>query len=455
MKRIAIMAGLLASVAVPAAAQLNIVQPLDSVALPVPNSPPQPGVAPNAEHLFGDWGGLRTRLENDGVFLSLDALTEFAGNVSGGVKQGSTFANQVAFGADIDWQRLAGVTGFSTHVIIVNRTGANDSNLFGDHLLPVQEIYGAGGSVGAHLVSAFVQEKLFDGRLDLAAGRMNVENDFASSPLYCNYMNNMLCGDPKALPGGDIGHSAYPDGVWGGRARVRVMPDTDIVAGIYQVSQGLYGDDWRTGFEFDNAQNSGVYVPVEIDYQPRLGASRLPGHYKIGFGYDSSTTFEDFSAALQPGVAARTHRGNTQVWLLADQMLVRQGPGDQDGIIALGGYIHNDPVNSVYADQFFVGALDRAFWAARPQDTMAILFNYNTVSGQLGKVEADEQELGLPFSNNATGVQTHEMVLEVNYNIHVWQGLIFQPDFQYVIRPNAQSNIHNAAVFGFRAHVWF
>ena len=136
-------------------------------------------------------------------------------------------------------------------------------------------------------------------------------------------------------------------------------------------------------------------------------------------------------------------------------MLVRQGPGDQDGIIALGGYVHNDPDNSVYADQFFVGALDRGFWAARPQDTMALLFTYNTVSGQLGKVQAQEQELGLPLSNGATGVQTHEMVLEANYNIHVYRGISFQPDFQYVFRPNAQSNIHNAAVFGFRAHVWF
>ena len=86
---------------------------------------------------------------------------------------------------------------------------------------------------------------------------------------------------------------------------------------------------------------------------------------------------------------------------------------------------------------------------------MALLFNYSAVSGQLGNVQAQEQELGLPFSNGATGVQTHEMILEVNYNIHVYRGLNFQPDFQYVFRPNAQSNIHNAAVFGFRANVSF
>ena len=39
-----------------------------------------------------------------------------------------------AFSADIDWQRLAGVTGLSTHLIFVNRSGANDSHLFGDNV---------------------------------------------------------------------------------------------------------------------------------------------------------------------------------------------------------------------------------------------------------------------------------------------------------------------------------
>jgi len=466
MKRIAMLAGLLAAillaaVAMQASAQTSAptstMQPDESAPHSTARAPAQTDVASTTEHLLGDWGGIRTKLENMGIYLSFDALTEFAGNVSGGMKQGATFANQVAFGADIDWQRLAGVTGFSTHVILVNRSGANDSALFGDNLLPVQEIFGAGGNVAVHLVSVYVQEILFDGRLDLAAGRMNVENNFASSPLYCNYMNNVLCGDPKALPGGDIGHSAYPDGVWGGRVRARPLPDIYITAGIYEVSQGLYGDDFRTGFEFDGAQDSGVYVPVEIGYEPQLGNQRLPGHYKIGFGYDSSNTFTNFSSALTtpPGAKPPTHTGNTQLWVLADQMLVRQGPGDQDGIIVMGGYIHNDPINSVYADQVFFGALDRDFWADRPQDAVAMLFSYNTVSSQLGKVQALEQAFGLPFSNSATGVQTHEMILEINYNIHVYRGLSFQPDYQYVIRPNAQANIHNASVFGFRAHVWF
>ncbi len=412
---------------------------------------------PKVEHLLGDLGGAQTRLGILGIDLQLDAITEFAGNVSGGVRQGSTFASQIGFGADVNWERLGGVTGFSTHVILVSRSGSSDSHLFGDNLLPVQEIYGSGGDVAVHFVSLFAQETLFDKRLDIAAGRMNVENDFASSPLYCNFMNNGLCGDPKALPAGDIGHSAYPDAVWGGRVKARPISEIYVQAGLYEVNQGLYNyTNFRSGFRFDGARDSGVYLPVELGWEPALGADRMPGHYKIGFGYDTSSGYAGFGGALAAaGATVRTHSGNTQVWLLADQMLVRNGPGDDDGIIAIGGFVHNDPNNSAYAEQYTVGLLDRGFWAARKQDAVGLLMSYNTVSGKLGNAQGIEQALGLPLENNATGVQSHEIILEANYDIHVARGVNFAPDFQYVVRPNAQANIRNAAVMGFKAHVSF
>lgn len=412
-------------------------------------------VAPPQEHLLlGDWlGGLGA----EGVYLNLDAITEFAGNVSGGTRQGATFANQVAFEADLDWQRLAGITGFSTHLIAVSRSGSNDSALFGDHLLPVQEIYGSGGNVLVHLVSFYAEETLPGKWFDLEAGRMNVENDFASSNLYCNYMNNMLCGDPKALPGGDIGHSAYPEGVWAGRIKLQPTGSAYVETGAYEVNRAIYTNQgFRSGFNWGTQNDRGVYIPVEAAWQPLLGADKLPGHYKIGFGWDSSNFPGYDDIVTRAGATASVRHTNTQSWVLIDQMLVRQGHGDADGIIALAGFTHNDPNNSVYAEQYFLGVIDRGFWAARPEDTIALLFDLNTVSGRLGKAEAAALELGLPLTPwTATGVQTHEEVFEANYAIHVIPGLTFQPDFQYVFRPNAQSNIRDAAVLGFRAHLVF
>lgn len=425
-----------------------------SQALSKPNQP----AVPSVEHLLGDWGGVRTRLGDLGIDVIVDVITEFAGNVSGGVKQGATFANQVGFEADLDWAKLAGLDGFSTHTVLVNRSGSSDSGLFGDNLLPVQEIFGSGGDVGVHFVYTYAEQKLLGGAVDVVAGRLPLANDFAASPLYCNFMNNSLCGNPKALPGGDIGFSSYPDAAWGGRVRARPRPDLYVQAGVYEVNQGLYDYRYfRSGFEFDGSRDSGVMLPVELGWEPHVGPASLPGHYKLGFAYDTSH-FNVFSATLPrpPGVAAAAaHVGNTQVWALADQMLVRHGPGDTDGIIGIAGFIHNDPTNSVYAEQYTVGLLDHDFWAARPLDTIGLLFSCDTVSGALGSVQGLQSEFGLKFSNGATGIQTHEMVFEANYDIHVFRGVNFEPEFQYVIRPNAQGNIHDATVFGFKGHVSF
>ena len=415
-------------------------------------APVPAAVPPPPDRLFGDLGGLRSKWESYGINLGLDWISEFAANVSGGLRQGSTSANQLGFTADIDWEKLAGLKGFSTHVIFVNRSGNNTSNMIGDHISPVQEIFGAGGDVVVHLVSAYAEESLFNDRLNIAGGWMNVENDFASSPLYCNYMNNDLCGDPKALPGGDIGHSAYPEAVWGGRIRVRPTADTYVTFGVYTVNQDLYGPRDRSGFEFSEPRISGVYVPVQLGYTPRIGPDQLPGHYVIGFGYDTSR-FNSWALPASAGGQVSTHNGNTQFWILVDQMLMRNGPGDQDGLIALAGFVRNNPNNTSYAQQYYAGVLDYGFWRARPQDGVGFLFTYFAESGPMGNVQAEEQDLGLPISNGATGIQTHEMFLEANYNIHVCRGIDFRPELQYVIRPNGQSNIRNAFVVGFKLHV--
>lgn len=417
-----------------------------------------PGAAPPApsEHLLGDLGGIRTRLENVGINLTLDWTAEVAGNVSGGTKQGATYAGQIGLEADIDWAKLANIPGLSTHVVIVNRQGSNVGTLFGDNLNQTQEIYGAGGDTVVHLVYAYAEESLLNGRVDIAVGRMPLLNDFGASPLYCNFMNNSLCGNPKLLPSSDIGMSSYPDAVWGGRVRVRPTADTYIQTGLYEVNQGLYNyNSFRTGFKFDGARDSGVQVPVEAAYEPTIGPQAMQGHYKVGFAYDSTTDqkFYNSLAAFQNGTRNTGHK--TEYWALADQMVFRNGPGATDGVILLAGYAHANPDLSGYADQVFFGVLNRDFWPARPQDTIGFLFNYANVSGTLGKEQVLDAEFGVPFANGATGKQSHQEIIELNYDIHVASGVNFEPVFQYYFRPNGQANIKDAAVLGFKSHVNF
>jgi len=125
-------AGGLLSLAAPAVAQTSN----SGVGLGASKTLNQPAPAPtptpfdsfsNPEHLFGDWGSVRTDLGRLGINILFDYTSETAGNVSGGTRRALDYADQRALEVDIDWQKLAGITGFSTHMVAVNRAGNNTS----------------------------------------------------------------------------------------------------------------------------------------------------------------------------------------------------------------------------------------------------------------------------------------------------------------------------------------
>ncbi len=421
---------------------------------------------PVNEALLPDFGGYRAKLRDMGIYVGLDNVDEFAGIVKGDHK-GSTNAGQYGLETDVDWEKLAGLRGFSTHSIMVGRYGIPASRIFGDNLVPSQEIYGAGGNVAIHLVYFYGEETAAHGRVDFAFGRMPVLNDFASSPLYCNFMNNSFCGNPKASSD-NFAVSSYPDANWAFRLRVRPTAYTYIQSGIFFTEDNIYQatNGMRSGFRFDSSHISGQTFPVQAGYEPFIGRDKLPGHYSIGFIYDSNNhpdNYLDVNGApfVESGLPRKIRKGQTAQYALVDQMLLRHGAGNTNGLIAFGGFYHNDNNTSTRTSQGEVGLIDHGFWKARPQDGFALAFSYLEVSDQLGKTEALQQELGLPitgtggqfYNSAARGVQSHTYTFEANYQIHVFRGVTFAPDFQYFIRPNALANVGNAAVIGFKSHI--
>ncbi|MBE7213186.1 MAG: carbohydrate porin [Gluconacetobacter diazotrophicus] len=395
----------------------------------------------------------------------MDNVDEFAGNVTGYTK-GSANAGQYGLETDVDWERLAGITGFSTHSVMVGRYGIPASRIWGDNLNPSQEIYGAGGNVAIHLVYVYGEETLAGGRLDIAAGRMPVLNDFASSPLFCNFMNNAFCGNPKAASD-NPGQSSYPDANWAFRVRVRPTSITYVQSGAFFVEQNIYqaGNGYRSGFRFDSQQISGTTIPFEAGVEPLIGRDQLPGHYRVGGFYVRNNQPENyFDRNGQPfaitGQPRRVNAGQLAEYALVDQMVLRHGPGASNGLIAFAGYFHNNDDTSTRTHFGEVGLIDHGFWKARPLDGIAAAFSYTQVSNELTRLEGLQQELGQPivgtgqfYNDQPRGVQSHTMTAELNYQIHVFRGVTFAPDFQYFIRPNAVGSIPDAAVFGFKSHV--
>ena len=395
-------------------------------------------------------------LHKYGTAILLDEVNEFDGTISGS-NGGVGNAGQYGLEWDQDWDVLAGIHGLQTHAIANGRYGIPTSNMFGDAGLdPSQEIYGAGGNTAIHLVFFYAEETVAHGRFAIAAGRAPMENDFDSNPLNCNFQNNSLCGNAKGITD-NAANASYPDAQWFARVRVRPIAPVYIQSGIYFTEDNTYSatNGYRSGFHLDSSHIDGEAFPVEVGYEPAIGPDKMPGHYKLGAMYEN-TNHNTWELPTSP---VQTRKGGSQAWAQFDQMLVRNGPGATDGIIVTGDYNHNDERYATRANQYVIAAIDRDFWKARPFDTIGVLFNYQTISGHLGKLQGEEEELGLPITGGfgtfagAPGIQTHTMNIELDYQIHVYRGVTFAPDFQYFIRPDAEKSLPDAALVGFKSHI--
>mgnify|MGYP004717880707 FL=1 len=86
---------------------------------------------------------------------------------------------------------------------------------------------------------------------------------------------------------------------------------------------------------------------------------------------------------------------------------------------------------------------------------MGFAFTYTKIAKGVTMMEQDSLLTGGALPNHATGVQRNTMVMEANYAIRVIPGVIFTPLFEYYIHPNAQNNLRNAALLGFKSHIQF
>jgi porin len=409
--------------------------------------------------LLGDIGGLRSRLVNQGVVLQLDYLAEVAGNVSG-QRRGFDYAHQIGFSADIDWGRLAGLTGFNTHFVAINRAGRNlSADYLGDRISQAQEIYGAGFNMGVHLVYFYMEQKLLDDRLNIAAGHWPVGTDFATSTLACIAIAlTPGCGHPRVLDN-QRAFTNWPQSSFGGRVRGRITPDIYIQTGIWEVVPFPGGG--RSGFNWFPGGQSGVTIPVEVGWEPAFGPDRLTGHYKLGYLHDTSTypdLFYSFAGVPLPlsitGIPQR-HQGRDTVYAVVDQMLWRHGPARDQGLMFFANAAYGSTNTIFNSSTAFVSLIDTGIIPSRPNDTIQIAAGWYGIANRVAQLQGLQLQLGQPTFNGVNSPQRNEYVFEASYTAHVFRGITVQPAIQYFVNPNAQTTVKDAVVFAGRLHVNF
>jgi porin len=385
------------------------------------------------DHLLGDWGGLRSRLEESGITPRWFFITDVAGNLSGGRDQGATQASSTEVSLYFDLDRIAGLKGASLFTSMSQRWGHRLSSDYVGNVFSEQQIY---GFETFRLIDFSYQQKLVNDRVELRLGRFAQTDDFLDSPYNYGFMSNAFCGNPFGILLDAPGMQAY-SGTWAALGKVKPTKRSHVMVGIYNGDPAMR-DIKHHGV--DLSMRGPLFVMGEVGYRFNglPGDSQRLGNYKVGAWYDHAklTDFESGASKV----------GSWGFYGLFDQVLIPFGsPGSNRGFGVFGS-VTVAPESHVQQLPLYVtaGVSARGLFDARPRDAVS----FGIASGSFSN-ELQRAQLNGRLVPPEGGVQDHETVVELTYRFELRKGAYFiQPDFQYIVRPGGTGRLPNAPVFG-------
>jgi porin len=395
--------------------------------------------------LTGDWGGIRTNLQNEGISFYAQLQQQFGGVPSGGREQGFDYDQQFILGTKLDLQKLFGLNGAFIHLEVTDRAGRNaGSDLVGSKIEPLND-FGSGENF--RLSNMSYEQNLFDQRVNILIGYYPDGNEFANSgAVLCAFLANGFCGHPNTLTVDSNGEQNAPGAQWGGRIKAYITPSLYDSVGLYDVNPTLTSPD-DNGFKLGLVNSTGAIVFEELGKITSLGPDKLVGHYKIGGYYDTSTVPD----IAHSNIAVTGRYGG---YLLLDQMVYSFAPGTNRGLIVFGDMTINDKRTSLEGSYFDAGVIFRGAFTSRPNDTIALGWIRNNDNQR----KLDAETIALE-KTEGPGVQlfTAEQVFEADYNLLVGPWFSVHPTVQYWVDPGAVTFQHfnNALFFGMQTTVNF
>jgi porin len=386
-----------------------------------------------SDHLLGDWGGLRTQLEESGITPRWFFITDVAGNPSGGRAQGATQASSTELSLFFDLDRIAGLKGGSVFASFSQRWGNRLSTNYVGNIFSEQQIY---GFETFRVIDFSYQQKLFDDRVELRLGRFAATDDFLNSPYNYGFMSNTFCGNPFGILLDAPGMTAYT-GTWAALGKVKPTKRTHIMTAIYDGDPRIRENKYHG---VNLSMNGPFFAMWEVGYQVNglPGDSQRLGNYKFGGWYDHATLIDFESGAKK--------RGSWGYYGLFDQVLIPFGsPGSNRGLGVFGSMtVAPDSHVQQLPLYFTAGVSARGLSDARPRDAISLGVATGYFSDALKRAQQDGH-----FLSPDGGIQDHETVVEMTYRIDFHRGAFFvQPDFQYIIRPGGTGRLADAPVFG-------
>jgi porin len=385
-------------------------------------------------HLFGDWGGERTRLLERGVRFDFQYISDSLWNIKSEQKERFASWNRFRGTVDIDLGALTGLHGLYFHATALWQGGGN----LGAYLGLLTSPSGMSSQNTCRLDSWWVEKRWLNERLTARVGQF-AGQDFYGAQHYAasfifepmgyalgNLFTTFESFDPPSTPAMEI----------------RVVP----IHYIYVKSMVLAGD--RSPFSHNPTglvpQFRGTPVSVsEIGFTPGKKASSFRAFDNVETRKGYSGVYQ-FGASYNPGkftppTNATPRSGNYLLYWMASQALWRVDPKEAKGLDATFAYDWSPPDVNRNNSLLTAGLRFNEPVPLHIHNTMSLGYVRNSLSPQF-------LPPGAPAYKTERGV-------EFNALLDVAPMLLLQPVIQYYANVGGATN--RAVVFGFRTKVEF
>jgi porin len=392
--------------------------------------------------MTGDWGGLRTKLEDRGFDFKSSYVGEYAYNYSGGKRVGGDYAQQLAMQANIDLAKAGAAIGGKFQIALNIREGQSDSSEFVGNKYAVQEIFGAGES--ARLAQIDYAHDLDSGLLNIKAGYFSLGDDFMTEPLGADFQNIGISSRAAAMPT-KSGWWDYPSPQLGARLRSNLAGCSYAEIGAFEENANfkLSGH----GFDLSESGAKGTFFPAEIGKDVTLGKSKLAGCYKIGAFYDTGATTNPANTVVTAG-------GRYGTYIYMSQMVASFQAHTKRGLVLAVADTLEDEKTAQIPNQVVLLVVAQGPFAARPNDYIA----FGLTSAEVNHKNDNLEYAKLLKANKVAPIlQPGENDFEVGYGAQVKPWLLIHPNIQYINHPGAFAfkEIPDAWVVGLQTKIVF
>lgn len=401
---------------------------------------------------LGSIFGYRPMALEHGITLAGTYTSTVIGSVLGGKSRGAAYMDVIFMSSIIDLGELCGLDGWSFSISARQTDGSFIGDIVGTTpvMNPVSEANRA-----FRLGQLSITYEAFDSMIEISAGRLVLNNQFAHIPQASLFLNSSINGYPGSLSN-DVTFTGTNSARWGALLDFQPLEYLYLLTGIFSADSSLEINRFH-GCNFSLPPRSGTVEIAEIGLftgtysttpegkaapaksGPETWFGGNPGTYKVG-GIVSTAAFDNFQTGGRSW-------GNWGLYATAAQMVYREpgGMGGEEGLTLFGAVTYFPPDRNYVPWFFTAGAFYQGLVPGRPRDQCGTVFSCAFFSEDLGPL-ARSLDVAKP---------TNEMVLEFTYSISITPWAYVSPDLQVLVNPGATGAYPTAVTIGFETGITF